>query len=81
MFGKFIMLYTSVNIFQKIKTTLHVKKIIDDNLTELGRSLLDTPCTTNKKSIIVAATSTMTHIDCSCHRLNTSMDTAWKSFY
>ena len=27
---------------------------------------------------IVAATSTQTHIDCSCHQLNTSIDTVWK---
>jgi len=27
----------------------------------------------------VAATAAKTHVDCSCHRLNTAIDTGWKN--
>lgn len=56
-------------------------KFVDDTLTELGLSVVDTPCTTDKGANIVAATSAKTHVDCSCHRLNTAVDTAWKAFH
>jgi hypothetical protein len=64
--------------FPEKHTAQNIQKFIDSNLTELGLSLVDTPCTTDKGSNIVAATATKSHVDCSCHRLNTSIDTAWK---
>jgi hypothetical protein len=70
-------LYKCENFPEK-HTAQNIQKFIDSNLTELGLSLVDTPCTTDKGSNIVAATATKTHVDCSCHRLNTSIDTAWK---
>jgi hypothetical protein len=65
-------------LFSEKHTAQNIQKFVDETLTELGLSLVDTPCTTDKGSNIVAATATKTHIDCSCHRLNTSVDTAWK---
>lgn len=64
--------------FPERHTAQNIQKFIDKSLSELGLSLTDTPCTTDKGSNVVAATSAKTHVDCSCHRLNTSIDTAWK---
>jgi hypothetical protein len=64
--------------FPEKHTALNLQKFVDETLTELGLNLVDTPCTTDKGANIVAATAAKTHIDCSCHRLNTSVDTAWK---
>jgi len=64
--------------FPEKHTAINLQKFVDDTLSELGLSLIDTPCTTDKGANIVAATATKTHVDCSCHRLNTSVDTAWK---
>ena len=64
--------------FLEKHTAQNIQKFIDISLKELGLSLIDTPCTTDRGSNIVAATATKTHVDCSCHRLNTSIDTAWK---
>jgi len=57
-------------------TSGNMKKFIDRNLEELGLDLTNTPCTTDKGSNVVAATASMTHVDCACHRLNTTIDTA-----
>ena len=35
-------------------------------------------CTTDKGSNIIFATLAKTHIDCTCHRINTAIDIAWK---
>jgi hypothetical protein len=64
--------------FPEKHTAQNLRKFVDDTLSELGLSLVDTPCTTDKGANIIAATGTKTHVDCSCHRLNTSVDTAWK---
>jgi len=64
--------------FPEKHTAQNIQKFVDDTLTELGLSTVDTPCTTDKGANVVAATATKTHVDCSCHRLNTSVDTAWK---
>jgi hypothetical protein len=64
--------------FPEKHTAQNIQKFIDKNLNELGLSLVDTPCTTDKGSNIIAATTAKTHVDCSCHRLNTAIDTAWK---
>ena len=64
--------------FPEKHTAQNIQKFIDDNLKEMGLSLVDPPCTTDKGSNVVAATASKTHVDCSCHRLNTSIDTAWK---
>ena len=47
-------------------------------LTPLNLSLVDTPCTTDKGSEFHMRTLAKTHIDCTCHRINTSTDVAWK---
>ena len=59
-------------------TAENIKKFIDKNLEELGLSLNDTPCTTDKGSNVIAATKSKVHVDCVCHRLNTVIDTAWR---
>lgn len=64
--------------FPEKHTAQNIRHFIDSTLTELGLSLTDTPCTTDKGSNIVAATAAKTHVDCSCHRLNTAIDTGWK---
>lgn len=64
--------------FPEKHTAQNIQKFIDRTLIELGLSLDDTPCTTDKVANIIAATASKTHIDCACHRLNTSIDTAWK---
>jgi len=60
-------------------TEENIKKFINRNLEELELDVNDTPCTTDKGSNIVAATTSTTHVDCACHRLNTTIDTAWKT--
>ena len=65
-------------VFTEKHTGKNIKKVIDDNLTELGLNLEDTPCTTDKESNIICATESKTHVDCSCHCLNTAIDTVWK---
>jgi len=49
--------------FPEKHTAHNIQKFIDINLNELGLSLVDTPCTTDKGSNIVAATAAKTHID------------------
>ena len=51
--------------------TVNITQFIDKNLEELGVSLEDTPCTTDKGSNAVAATE-------SCELMNTVIDIAWK---
>jgi len=65
--------------FPEKHTAQNIRNFIDSTLMELGLSLTDTPCTTDKGSNIVAATAAKTHVDCSCHRLNTAIDTGWKN--
>ena len=67
-------------VFPEKHTGKNIKKFIDDNLTELDLNLEDTPCTTDEGSNIICATQSKTHINCSCHRLNTAIDTVWKSY-
>ena len=64
--------------FSEKHTALNIQKAIDENLNELNLSLVDTPCTTDKGSNFICATLAKTHIDCACHRMNTSIDVAWK---
>ena len=65
-------------VFPEKHTGKNINKIIDDDLIELGLNLEDTPFTTDKGSNIICATESKTHVDCSCHRLNTAIDTTWK---
>ena len=67
-----------MRFFQKKHTGKNIKKFIDDNLAELDLNLENTPCTTDKGSNIICTTKSKTHVDCSCHRLNTAIDTARK---
>ena len=62
--------------FSEKHTALNNQKAIDENLNELNLSLVDTPCTTDKGSNFIYATLAKTHI--ACHRMNTSIDVAWK---
>ena len=58
---------------------MNIQKAIDESLNELNLSLVDTPpCTTDKGSNFICGTLAKTHIDCACHRINTSIDVAWK---
>jgi hypothetical protein len=49
--------------FPQKHTGQNLQKFVDDTLSELGLSLVDTPCTTDKGANIVAATATKTHVD------------------
>ncbi|KAI6650786.1 Hobo element transposase HFL1 [Oopsacas minuta] len=64
--------------FPEKHTAVNIEKVIDENLSELNLSLVDTPCTTDKGSNFICATLAKTHVDCACHRINTVIDIAWK---
>ncbi|KAI6661971.1 Hobo element transposase HFL1 [Oopsacas minuta] len=64
--------------FEQRHTGYNIKQAIDSILSELNLDIYDTPCTTDKGSNIIAATTDKTHVDCLCHRLNTVIDSAWK---
>ena len=64
--------------FPEKHTAVNKEKVIDENLSELSLSLVDTPCTTDKGSNFICATLAKTHVDCACNRINTVINIAWK---
>ena len=68
-----------VNIFLNQKTTDHIQVAIDRILSEVDLDITYTPCTTDKGFDMLAATSFKCHVTCACHRLSTSINTAWEA--
>ena len=57
------------NFFPDSKTAYHIQVAIDKILSEIDLDTSNTPCTTDKGSNMVGATSTKCHINCACHHL------------
>ena len=62
--------------FPESKTADHIQVAIDRILSEVDLSTTNTPCTTDKGSNMLAATTAKCHVNCTCHRLSTSINTA-----
>ena len=65
--------------FPESKTADHIQVAIDKILSEVDLDTAHTPCTTDKGSNMLAATRTKCHVNCACHRLSTSINTAWEA--
>ena len=65
--------------FPQSKTADHIQVAIDRILAEVDLDTTHTPCTTDKGSNMLAATSFKCHVTCACHRLSTSINTAWEA--
>ena len=65
--------------FPQSKTADHIQVAIDRILSEVDLDTTHTPCTTEKGSNTLAATSFKCHVTCACHRLSTSINTAWEA--
>ena len=64
--------------FSDKKTAQNIESELENVLLEAGISLENTPVTTDKGRNIVAATQQHIRNDCSCHRLCTCINDAWK---
>jgi len=67
------------NFFPDSKTAYHIQVAIDKILSEVDLETSNTPCTTDKGSNMVEATSTNYHINCACPLLSTAINTAWEA--
>ena len=65
--------------FPENKTAEHIQVALDRALDDAGLDPENTQCTTDKGSNMVAATKSKCHVNCACHRLSTSINTAWDS--
>jgi len=65
--------------FPENKTADHIQVALDQILDDAGLDTEHTPCTTDKGSNMVAATKSKCHVNCACHRLSTSINTAWEA--
>ena len=66
--------------FPESKTADHIQGALDQILDDAGLDVENTPYTTDKTdkgSNMVAATKSKCHVNCACHRLSTSINTAW----
>jgi len=61
-----------------VHTGNNISSAIDDILAEYGLPDDDTPLTTDHGSNIVAALKNNIRLDCLCHRLHTTLETAWR---
>ena len=61
-----------VHIFLNQKTADHIQVAIDRILSEVDLDITYTPCTTDKGSNMLAATSFKCHVSCAWHHLSTS---------
>lgn len=59
-------------------TAVNISAVITGILDEYSIPELDTPVTTDHGSNIVAALRNSIRLDCSCHRLHTVLETAWR---
>ena len=53
-----------------------ISRLLDKILSEVDLDTTNTPCTTDKGSNMLAATTAKC---CACHRLSTSINTAWEA--
>ena len=64
--------------FFRHTTADHIQITLDRILSQTGLDSENVPCTTDKGANIVAATNSKCHVNCACHRLLTSINTAWE---
>ena len=62
--------------FPENKTADHIEVALDQILDDAGLDAENIPCVTDKGSNMVAATKSKCHVNCACHRLSTSINTA-----
>ena len=57
----------------------HIQVAIDKILSKVDLDTAHSPCTTDKGSNMLAVTQAKCYINCACHRLSTSINTAWEA--
>jgi len=65
--------------FFQTQTADHIQIAIEKVLSEASVDVEATPCTTDKRSNMLAATKCKCHISCACHSLSTSINSVWEA--